>query len=803
MLHLTGPGGPDSSPTPLKALIPDDAKLLQTKPGASTLTGPPAQGSAGNAKKDRLPWTVGNKIKDRPPWTVGNKIKDRPPWTVGNAKKDRPPWTAGNAKKDRPPWTVGNKFNDRPPRHDGDKPNVVVVAPPLINPVIPDTTQGLIPTPVPIAPAPTDATQGLIPTPVPIAPSTVDTTQSRTPVPVTPTPVPTPVPVAPSTADLTPAPTPTPVPVTPTPVPTPAPAAPSVSQSTPEVAPPGSQAVAPKANTLGGSVTMAGPEIRKRVADRAREEVLRRTEELKKDADKAGLCPGKAAATATSMNGSVLPTKDVLTALSLADPKVRAGLLVSVLDVPLSASWPPPNACCTDSQCTCGGSASDEAGCPYCAKGSILQYLKTHGYITTPGQELNFSKLYDSGDVNGLKNFLKQRKVPDSVANMLMGQRDMAQKFHQYTQDAKSGASTAQLAYDLGQFQASEQEYQHEVEAAGSAGLINPKAFADRLNTADLLSQKMEEINKYACVHDQSSMPWSPDPKGGWYVSGTDTGGSGSWISGSDQAPSDGTWYPWIPGPGGVGMNLSGAPLLIVNNPDLAAGITTQIGPDVVTIGTGGQGGFTVQVGSPTDLGYPPIISNFAPLPEAGAAAVGQYSGQAIVINPETTGVTLPFLVDQTEFSLPAGQALPLSGQPSWVIKFNRGPSLGDTSYTLAPGHYDFTANAEGWDLVQKTYKVVLDNSTNANDFSFVMEGQPGSIPAHQAGEISSKVPVVLTFDPGNGAEPANRELVEGSFTIGINPQSGLLDVFSVPSSASGPTSEAVPSAAPTAPVLP
>ena len=98
-----------------------------------------------------------------------------------------------------------------------------------------------------------------------------------------------------------------------------------------------------------------------------------------------------------------------------------------------------------------------------------------------------------------------------------------------------------------------------------------------------------------------------------------------------------------------------------------------------------------------------------------------------------------------------------------------------------AGSSYKFITSAGGRDLVQKTYKVVLDNSANPNDFSFVMENQPGTVPAHQTVEISSKMPVVLTFDPGNGSGAANKELVEGTYTIGLNPQTGLLDVFPGP----------------------
>ena len=239
-----------------------------------------------------------------------------------------------------------------------------------------------------------------------------------------------------------------------------------------------------------------------------------------------------------------------------------------------------------------------------------------------------------------------------------LGEPDLAQRTKKYENDLKSGAPESTINYDLGQLKASEQNYQNKVEAAHTAGLIAGGDEANRLQTLNDLSQTTDLLNQYHNAQGQATQPWLPGPGGG----GT-----------------------WIPGPGGGGLNLPEGPILIVNDPNLPAGVMTQIGPSLVAIGTGGQGDFMVQPGSPSDLGYPPPITNVPPVPEAGGAAAGQYAGQALVMNPETTGVTISFLIDQAPYSLPAGQELPLAGQPSWVIAFDRGGSLGPTSYTLMP----------------------------------------------------------------------------------------------------------------------
>ena len=425
---------------------------------------------------------------------------------------------------------------------------------------------------------------------------------------------------------------------------------------------------------------------------------------------------------------------------------------------------PPPVAadCCTAADCTCDGSATDEAGCPSCVKGSVLNSLTTGtgtNYLPTQQDRDTFNTLWSNGDWAGLKQFLDSQGVPSPVGDMLMGQIAVAQKFEQYKNDALSGAGTGQLAYDLGQFNARVQEYKDKAQAAGNQNLINPTDFASRLQTMGDLSKKMDVINQFANVRDQATQPWSPDPSGG--------------------------------------LTLSEGPIMILNDPDLPDGTMTQLSPDLVAIGTGGQGEFQVQVGNPSDVGYP-LITNVPPVPEASTAAVQRTNDQALVINPATTGATFNFVIDQTPYTLKAGQSQPLAGRPSWVIAFDRGGQFGQARYTLAPGHYECAVTASGWDLVPKTYKVILDNSAYPSDFNFVLEGQAGMVPAHQRQEITSKLPVVLMFDRGNGRAVAHRELVEGTFTIGIDPQTKLLDLFPGPAPRSLTT--ALASAVPSAP---
>ena len=381
--------------------------------------------------------------------------------------------------------------------------------------------------------------------------------------------------------------------------------------------------------------------------------------------------------------------------------------------------------------------------------GSIFSDLKQKGYLTDSDKQ-DFDTMYSKGDWAGIEKLLATKKVPPGLRNVYMKQIELAQRFNQYKDGAMTGAGGGQLGYLKGQFDAAAKGYNDAVQKAANLSLLKPEDFTDRLLATDDISKRMDTIDQYAQVRDLSTEPFSPDSSGG--------------------------------------LTLSGGPVMIFTDPDpsLPDGIMTQLGPDLVAIGTGGQGEPQVQVGSPSDVGYP-LITNVLPVPEASTGAVERTSDQALVINPATAGATVNFAIDQAPYSLAAGLAQPLMGQPSWVIAFDRGGQAGEARYTLAPGSYSFTVNASGWDLVQKTFKVTLDNSANPDDFNYVLENQAGMVPARQAQEITSKLPIVLTFDRGDGREVAHKELAEGTYTIGIDPQTKLLELFPGPAAANAP----------------
>ena len=484
------------------------------------------------------------------------------------------------------------------------------------------------------------------------------------------------------------------------------------------VLPKGKGAVTPKVNKVGRPIAKAGPVTRRNAALRANKEVIDRTRELKKVADKAGLGPGMSGSK-ISMDRPLKQTKEVSVTLCSYAPKAEL--------------------------------SRDVDGEPLGAQDAIFGDLKQKGYLTDADKQ-DFDTKYGKGDWAGIEKLLATKNVPPDLRNVYMKQIELAQRFNQYKDAAMTGAEGGQLAYLKGQFDAAAKDYNDAVQKAANLGLLKPEDFAERLLAIDDISRRMDTINQYAKVRDLCTQPFSPDPSGR--------------------------------------LTLSGGPVMIFTDPDpsLPGGMMTQLSTDLVAIGTGGQGDPLVQVGSPSDVGYP-LITSVRPVPEASTAAVERTSDQALVINPATTRATVNFEVDQTPYRLEAGLAQPLIGQTSWVIAFDRGGQAGEARYTLAPGGYSFTVKANGWDLVQKTFKVTLDNSLNPEDFNYVLDNQAGVVTARQEQEITSKLPIVLAFDRGDGREVAHKELAEGTYAIGIDPQTRLLDLFPGPAAANAPLS--------------
>ena len=81
------------------------------------------------------------------------------------------------------------------------------------------------------------------------------------------------------------------------------------------------------------------------------------------------------------------------------------------------------------------------------------------------------------------------------------------------------------------------------------------------------------------------------------------------------------------------------------------------------------------------------------------------FSGGPIKIaNPAKNGVTLSYVLDGNEFTIPPGYSQVLQEDRAWVIQFSRGANLEEARYGLHSGVYRFTHTDHGWELYHSDF---------------------------------------------------------------------------------------------------
>jgi hypothetical protein len=257
-----------------------------------------------------------------------------------------------------------------------------------------------------------------------------------------------------------------------------------------------------------------------------------------------------------------------------------------------------------------------------------------------------------------------------------------------------------------------------------------------------------------------------------------------------------------VPGDAGVAVDGGlGAPAFagIVAPPDAL----TAPGPDGQVL--------TTWTGALADLGVP--VQEGAPVSDVDPPTTGDVQvNQVVLLNPESNGGPVQYTLGDGVGALDPGYEEAHDMASPQTISFDRGGDFGTAQYTLADGAYQFVVTDRGWDLRRKTFEVTLDNSDNPNDFSYNLGDEVGVVPARQSRTIRKPSVVRVAFDRGGDADPAVKELGDGSYKVGVDARTGLLDLFSAAEPAAdqpppppdapapGPTDDAAPARSPARP---
>jgi hypothetical protein len=157
-------------------------------------------------------------------------------------------------------------------------------------------------------------------------------------------------------------------------------------------------------------------------------------------------------------------------------------------------------------------------------------------------------------------------------------------------------------------------------------------------------------------------------------------------------------------------------------------------------------------------------------------------------------------VLDGNSFTIDPGSSQELSGKESWLIQFERGGNNGSARYTLTDGTYTFSITNKGWELSSAVCDVTLDNSANAADFNYLNGDRVETVPAGQSKALSSRFPIVVRFDRGDGGPPVARRLQgQRTYRVAWDPAAQAIDLIGAKAAATGGGGASLTPTSPTA----
>jgi len=231
-----------------------------------------------------------------------------------------------------------------------------------------------------------------------------------------------------------------------------------------------------------------------------------------------------------------------------------------------------------------------------------------------------------------------------------------------------------------------------------------------------------------------------------------------------------------VPGNVAAQISLTEAKQRLILNPGMDVNSAVSLGNGSVLVGTGGVGELEMRDTSLAEVLGLPVL----PL-ESSEIADSAITSGVILTNPARTGTPVFLEYNGQSQKLESGKQFVLDTTEKVAVKFNRGGNNGWQTYTLEPGNYQFKGTAQGWDLESLTYELKLDNTSSPLEFHFVWNGERRSVPSRELVTLTSKLPIRLSFDRGNGEKQKSFTMAEQkqSMRVGLNAGDRLWDIFS------------------------
>jgi len=233
------------------------------------------------------------------------------------------------------------------------------------------------------------------------------------------------------------------------------------------------------------------------------------------------------------------------------------------------------------------------------------------------------------------------------------------------------------------------------------------------------------------------------------------------------------------PAKGSVAKLPAGSDVKMIFDPALPIGTAIVLSDEAMLVGHEGHSNLTITTGNAAEsLGMPLVTGT----PVAAAEGEEVLDG-VLIINPADSRGTINYNINGNHYVAQPGmkqKLAPATNGRQWKIDYDRGENFGQASYELAPGTYNFMPTETGWQLYKQRYDIVLDNAKSNQEFNVIFQGEDLAVPSGGAKTLTSKYPVVVRFDRGNGEEFVAKAapITTGTLQVGINADDNLWDLF-------------------------
>lgn len=230
---------------------------------------------------------------------------------------------------------------------------------------------------------------------------------------------------------------------------------------------------------------------------------------------------------------------------------------------------------------------------------------------------------------------------------------------------------------------------------------------------------------------------------------------------------------------------FGGEPVFVIYEPTVTPGMFFQAGPSLLVGSSNGEPFSTAHLPLWQAMELPLGLNG--PAPTAPPAATSDHRNRVLVRNTDTRGRSVTFQVSDAdgmkavEYSIEGGHGMSIGLQNSHAKRMVTVRTAGHEPrrYQVSHGTYNFRVNEDRWVLyAAKKFRARIRNDHGIAEFRFLADDELVSLPAGESADLESDFPIVVQFDRGDGNEDARRLLEGGDYTIAIDPNTNLWDLF-------------------------